>query len=279
MKHEDRPDLAVFVNTSDGFRDCWDPFFKLWKINAGETRDLPIYLNTERATYNSDDLNIVATCVWNTSETERLSWSTCIQRGLDAVEQTYILYMQEDYFLTSPIRHDWMFRAMEFLNTNPDIDVVYLNKYGPVFSTGRSLKNGFVIVPHDAKYVVSTQAAIWRKSALRQHTRAWENGWMFEKFGSWRAKRSNRTFLSVAPDIMNGDPVIDYLYTGVMKGQWHSGCVDLFAANGISVDFSKRGFYKDAGRLKTKYEVVKKLVGQPLATARSVKSLWTTSTH
>jgi hypothetical protein len=277
LTQKDHPDLAIFINTSDGFNDCWDPFFTLWRTNAGELTSLPIYLNTERVTYLSGDLSIVPTCVWAERETERPTWSTCLQRGLEVVEQTYVLYMQEDYFITRPVRCDWVFRAKNLLDSHPNVDVVYLNKFGPIFSAGPAVEDGFVTVPRNSKYLVSTQAAIWRKNSLQMHARGWENAWMFEKFGSWRAMRSNKTFVSVVPDVLRHDAVMDYIYTGVMKGKWHRGCVDLFSVNGISVDFSKRGFYQDAGRLKTKYEVAKKLFGKPSATLKSLKSLWTTN--
>lgn len=265
--------IAVFVNTSDGFTDCWEPFFELWRAFAADLKEMPIYLNTERARYDTDGLNVRTTRVWPEEESSRPTWSACLDRGLTQITEEQVLYLQEDYFLTQPLRADWIKRASKLLDAQPQFDAVYLNKYGPQFASGPAIADGFVAVPRRSKYLLSTQAALWRRDALRAHIRSWENGWMFEKFGTWRAVRAGRQFASVTPEIMHEQPVIDYIYTGVMKGQWHDDCPSLFAAHGINVDFSCRGFYRSAGPIKTKFEVLRKLAGNPRLALQSVKSV------
>lgn len=267
--------MAVFVNTSDGFEDCWDPFFELWRTYAADIKNLPIYLNTERVGYETDELNVRATRVWPEDESKRPTWSACLDRGLTQITEEQVLYLQEDYFLTQPLRTDWIMRASALLDAHPQFDAVYLNKYGPQFASGPAIVDGFVAVPRRSKYLLSTQAALWRRDSLRGHIQCWENGWMFEKFGTWRAARAGRKFASVAPKIMHEHPVIDYIYTGVMKGKWHGACPALMDAHGIYVDFSSRGFYRSSGPIKTKFEVVRKLAGDPRLALRSARSVWT----
>lgn len=267
--------MAVFVNTSDGFADCWDPFFELWRTYAADIKNLPIYLNTERVGYETEELNVRATRVWPEDESKRPTWSACLDRGLTQITEEQVLYLQEDYFLTQPLRTDWIMRASALLDAQPQLDAVYLNKYGPQFASGPAIADGFVAVPRRSKYLLSTQAALWRRDSLRDHIQCWENGWMFEKFGTWRAARAGRKFASVTPKIMHEHPVIDYIYTGVMKGKWHVACPALMDAHGIYVDFSGRGFYRSSGPIKTKFEVVRKLAGDPRLALRSARSVWT----
>lgn len=267
--------IAVFVNTSDGFTDCWEPFFELWRTYAADLKEIPIYLNTERVGYDTDGLNVRTTRVWPEDESQRPTWSACLDRGLTQITEEQVLYLQEDYFLTQPLRADWITRASALLDAQPQFDAVYLNKYGPQFAGGPAIADGFVAVSRRSKYLLSTQAALWRRDALRAHIQCWENGWMFEKFGTWRAARAGRQFASVAPKIMHEQPVIDYIYTGVMKGKWHGACPALFDAHGIDVDFSRRDFYRSAGPLKTKFEVVRKLASDPRLALRSARSVWT----
>lgn len=266
--------MAVFVNTSDGFSDCWEPFFKLWRTYAGDLREIPIYLNTERLDYDIDGLNVQATRVWPEDECQRPTWSACLERGLAQIPEEQVLYLQEDYFLTQPLRADWIMRAGALLKAQPQYDAVYLNKYGPQFEGGPAIGDGFVSIPRRSKYLLSTQAALWKRDALRAHIQCWENGWMFEKFGTWRAARAGCRFASVTPRIMGEQPVIDYIYTGVMKGHWHGDCPALFMAHGINIDFSCRGFYRSKGALKTKYEVLRKLIQDPSLALRSGQSVW-----
>ena len=98
---------------------------------------------------------------------------------------------------------------------------------------------------------------------------------MFEKFGSLRALRSDRRFLGLTPNAMEKSLFFDYAWTGVMKGKWNTECVDLFRQHGIEVDFSKRGFYQEGSRIKSKLEVLNKLLGRPLPALRSVWDLLT----
>lgn len=265
--------LTVFVNTSDGFADCWDPFFRLFDTYAGILRTLPVYLNTERLNYEWRGLSLTATAVWERSETQRPTWSECLARGLAKTPTPYVLYLHEDYFLTRPVDDAAVVAAVELLDRDPAIGVVYLNRYGPQFHRHEPCSGGFVRILPPARYLVSAQAAIWRKDFLQGLIRPWENAWMFEKFASQRVQRGNRKLVSVAPRTMATTPVIDYVYTGVIKGQWQAECVALFDQHGIRLDFEKRGFYRDRGRLKSRVEVLARLMEHPARTFRSLLSL------
>ena len=71
---------------------------------------------------------------------------------------------------------------------------------------------------------------------------------------------------------MTVQPVIDYVFTGIIKGRWNPACVDLFKRHGIAVDHERRGMYRELGRLKSRIEVVMKLASDPVGLARSLYS-------
>lgn len=264
--------LAVLVNTSDGFDDCWDPFFQLFLKYGGDLNLAPIYLNTERKTFTFKHLDLHSTKVWHTDQS-RPTWSECLSRALDTIAEPYVLYLQEDYFIDKPVNIDWINRALHTLSQESNTGVIYLNSYGPQFQQHTRRPDGFVEIKPPVSYLLSTQAAIWRKEVLSDLICSWENGWMFEKFGSLRAQKLHSKFLSVNPEMMQTAPVIDYIYTGVMKGQWKRECVELFAHEGIEIDFTKRGFYVERGRLKSKLEVIQKVLGSPRNAIRSFKTI------
>lgn len=58
-------------------------------------------------------------------------------------------------------------------------------------------------------------------------------------------------------------PCIDYLHTGIIKGKWLPQIEDVFDKNGISVDFTKRGFYKSKNALLRQIETGNPLLHQP----------------
>ena len=265
--------LAVFVNTSDGFEDCWSSFFRLFAKYGGELNSSTVYLNTERKDYAFEGIALVPTKVWLDGE-PRPTWSECLSRGMEKITEPYMLYLQEDYFLNQYVDTKWMTHALQILESEPDVGVVYLNRYGPQFRNEIPRPDGFVEILPPASYLLSTQAAIWRKDVLASLVCDWENGWMFEKFGSLRARKLPCRFVSVNRDVMHRKPVFEYVYTGVIKGKWKNDCVDLFAREEIEVDFAKRGFYQERGRLKSRIEVLRKLFGNPGNALRSIRTLF-----
>ena len=266
--------LAVFINSSDGFDDCWDPFFKLYCQFAKDLCGIPVYLNTERKDYSWTGLKISSTMVSENDSGFRLTWSECLQRGLNKIEEPYILYLQEDYFLNGNVDIDLIKESLEMIRAQPDVGVVYLNSYGPQFQNVREINLNFVEILPPVNYLLSTQAAIWRKDVLISLICPWENGWMFEKFGSCRARKLKKRFLSLSKSLLSERNALDYVYTGIIKGKWNTKCVDLFRSQNILIDFSRRGFYKDSGRLKSRMEVIKKIFSHPVNAFRSVLTLF-----
>ena len=86
---------------------------------------------------------------------------------------------------------------------------------------------------------------------------------MFEIFGTWRASRRDDLFLCADHDPERGGPAIDYLHTGIIKGRWLRGIQQVFEANGIEVDYSRRGFYTPKHPLLHKFEVGSRLLERP----------------
>jgi hypothetical protein len=268
-----KQNLAVFINTCDGYEDCWGPFLMLFDKYGSDLARLPLFLNTERLDYVWPSFNLSANKVWAYDE-PRPTWSECLYRGLDRItEVPYVLYLQEDYFLTKCVNVEWINKALAVMDAQPDVAVIYLNQYGPQFQKKADVQDDFVEVSKSANYLLSTQAAIWRKDILRSLICPWENAWMFEKFGSMRARKLNVRFLSVNQSVMQNMPIFDYIYTGIIKGQWKIDCIDLFKVEKIEVDFNHRGFYHDKGQLKSRIEVVSKLFSNPIAAWKSIKTI------
>src|SRR5208283_3763377 len=118
--------LGVFVNTSDGFQDCWPAFFDLFQLYVGSLCSGPVYLNTERAEFTDMRGSIYCTKVWPETEANRPSWSQCLRRGLDLVQEDYILYLQEDYFFKRAVPENLLRDALRIIDADPKVGVIYL---------------------------------------------------------------------------------------------------------------------------------------------------------
>ena len=242
--------LTIFVNTSDSFEDCWGPFFKLFRLYWPDC-PYPIVLNTETKDYKYEGLNITCSKV-AVGESGRLGWSECLMRALDGIETPYILYLQEDYFLEAPVRADVLGALLDEMKA-PNIGAIRLSGkdgFGPFHDINSSL---IVEVDKAAKWRLSLQAALWKKSVLRALVRKHETPWQLESYGSFRTRRLKEKICSVNREIfsINGNEVFPYTPTGVVAGRWVQNIVGpLFALHNIAVDFSIRGFHVQGKRAK-----------------------------
>jgi hypothetical protein len=268
MDIAERPNLTILVNSSDGFEDCWAPFFKLLYTQWPDC-SYPVLLNTEEKNWSFPKANQRASRV-GAGEHRRLSWSECLIRAIDQIETPLLLYFQEDYFLDTPVRVDVIENAIRLMLRQPDIGHIALTKQGSFGPFEAYPMSGFSKIRQDAQYRISTQAGLWRPDVLRSYLDPKENGWMFEIFGTWRAQKRRDLFLVADFSPENGGPAIDYVHTGIIKGKWHPSMPALFAQLKIDVDFTKRGFYNPPPTLVRKWEVVKKLAQDPLHAARQL---------
>jgi hypothetical protein len=236
--------FAIFVNTTDSFEDCWTPFFSLFK-NYWPGYKGRILLNTESKTFSFPGLDIVS--VRNAGTTigaERSPWSECLIRALDSLDEEIVLYLQEDYFLRDRVDEKVVDGFVGLMREHPEIRCIHLTDQG-VLSTGEPPPlPGLCRAVPSQHYLVSCQAALWRRQTLRSLLRRRENAWEFEEFGSRRAALEDYAFFAVDPaQVRLGRyEIIPYIFTGIIRGRWNEKVVPLFEAHGIQVDYSRRGF-------------------------------------
>jgi hypothetical protein len=251
-------DLTIFVNTSDSFNDCWEPFFKLFKLYWPNC-PYPIVLNTEMKDYSYEDLNITCTKVAR-GESGKLTWSECLIRALDTIDSKYILYLQEDYFLESPVKSDLLTLLIEEMETKPICSIVLSGGVGPWNLIGSPL---ICEVSKFAKWRLSLQAGLWKKNVLRALLRRHETPWQLESYGSFRSRRIKEKFCSVNRNdyIGEGKEIFPYKPTGVVAGKWVREIVEpLFKKNDIKVNFSIRGFHSKLREKRNRKNIIFRVI-------------------
>ncbi len=270
---------SIVVNTCDKFDDCWQPFFKLftkyWPDCKGQ-----IYLNTEYKDYNYKDLNILSTKVCEEKQDSHLiTWSECLIRALNAIDSDVVLYLQEDYFIKADVKNDVIENYVKLMNEDKDIDCIHLTDQGSTAKISESKYKG--LLPSDLNHrdFISCQAALWRKDTLLSYLRSYETAWQFEEFGSKRGGILNNNFYVVDKAIvkLNESEIIPYVFTGVIQGRWFEEVVPLFSKHHIYVDYSIRGFVKDAPkkslllRLKNKWKRLPSLLRNNIEISKKSK--------
>jgi hypothetical protein len=261
---------TVLVNSSDGFEDCWIPFFTLFKKYWPDP-DPKIILNTEFKTFQFDGLHIVSSQVSSGSD-KKMTWSECLIRCVEKIETPLLLYFQEDYFIERKVNSDVIndFAAMMLKDTSIKyIGLTDCCNYRPFGKWPHD--DRLWIVSRDTRYRISTQCGLWDKNTLLSYLRPHENGWMFEIFGTRRAKKRDDLFLTMNRVIFDSkNPIIYYQPTGIIKGKWLPSMTELFSRELIQMDFTKRGFYAKSYSLLDKISTIRKFIKNPLYLIRGL---------
>jgi hypothetical protein len=252
--HDIRRNLTVLVNSTDTFNDCWPPFFQLFK-QFWPSCPCTVVLNTETREYTDTELTLVCsrTQAGDPAGAPRLPWSDCLIRCLDSVNTPLVLYLQEDYFLKGPIDQAFLAQCVDVMIKHNIAHVRLMEVDLSARYQKTDLHPLLWQIDQRANYRVSLQAGLWNVSALKGLLRSGESAWTFERRGSVRAMAEPDLFLCQSLDHFNRRDryPIPYQPTGIVRGKWYApAVVDLFAAHGIAVDYTKRGFYQDSLRRK-----------------------------
>ena len=239
---------SILINTCDKFEDCWNPFFKLWSLYWKDCTG-KVYLNTEYKDYSYPGLDIITVkgcAAHGVPRNKRTTWSQCLKWALEAMDADIVLYMQEDYFLTGPVKNDLIEKYVKLIESRDDIQCIQLTRAG-IWTGTNSEFDGLCNAKPDA-WRLSCQAALWKKQELLALIRDWESAWEFEGYGNKRSIIMGNRYLVVSPGLVKPGEfeIIPYIFTGIIQGRWYEKVVPLFQKHRIKVDYSARGFVGDA---------------------------------
>jgi len=233
--------FAVFVNTSDGFEDCWDPYFNLFSKYWSDFKG-NVYLNTENKNFNFAGVNVVALKVQQGLE-KRKTWSQCLLDAFDKIEEDIIFQTFEDCFLQDYVNQA---EIEKLVNIMIEEDLTFIGLGG---NNGPYLKTdypGLLEVEKGDPYRINTQPSLWNIRKMKKFIKKHENPWFFEVYGSERTKYFSDKFYSIDEDYYGGEFTLFPNLEGLRRGKWEqNGIVDIFKANNIDIDYSIRGFYEE----------------------------------
>lgn len=221
----------------DAFSDVWLPFFTLFNRFWP---DCPYkkYLITEIK--GADEYGCTTILAGSGK-----NWSDRLIYGLGQINDRYILFLQEDYFLNKPVNSSTISELI-YLCENKNIENLRLY---PAITSGLINQPDMPFGKIDKekeKYIVSTQATIWSKEFLLSLMVANESVWDVERNGSSRAKKIQNDFYSVYPttsldNLDTGNYPVTYLFlTSITRGKWTRKTVRFCKKNGIFLNLKTR---------------------------------------
>lgn len=213
--------LAFLVSSVDKFSVCWIPFCHgLEKYWPDHPKALFFITNHKEPPSGQ------AISVGNDR-----GWSDNLLFALEKIEAPYILYAQEDYWITSPV---YTQNIQEYLTLIDHNHADYIRLYpAPVPDIGFPLDHRLGALSLNAEYRTSLQMALWRKSVLQDLLVSGESPWAFEVNGSRRSRKYGDRFLSVR----NSSCGIQYIFTAVIDGEWSKEAYKYAKNEAIKIDF------------------------------------------
>lgn len=228
-------DLSIVIASCDKYSGLWSPFFSLlfkyWPslIDNNKDNETPIFLIANKRKFDHPRVQYVLF-------PNEISWSDNIVEALSKVQTKYVLYLQEDYFLTRHVNEELLAKMLNYIKEH---NVAYLeisafnNKVQSTKSPiiDKDIANLAEFTKHSS-YRTSLQAGIWDKEALIWLIKSGETAVDFELAGSKRSEGMQRLFLAYLD--VDKEP-IQYI-NAVIGGLLLQSAVDYVHSQGIAFD-------------------------------------------
>lgn len=244
-------DCAILINTCDNYEDAWKPFFKILKAEWPECT-MPIYVNTESKTCESDEFEITTLNVLP-GKNKSIEWGERLIDALNRIDTKYVLFLLEDYFLQESVKTNIIDDCIRWMDEDDNIATFLLVSAGlyarPEYK-GNIEKNekypGFGLREKTDKFLLCAGPGIWRREDLIKLTKPFESPWIWEGYGSLRAAKYPKEFYCRK---LNGETafVYDVVRGGAIhRGLW-VGCSvrPLLEKHRIELDLNIRGVDED----------------------------------
>lgn len=230
--------LTILIASCDAYRDTWEPFFyffeKFWS-------DCPYNIVLMNNKYQIDKKGV------KNLNIQQKNWGNEMMQALNLISTQYVLYIQDDYFLTSFVNTKYF---NQFLNFAEEIKLWYLRLF-PYPGERQEEDSSYEIswekikkIKKGTPFISSLQLAIRDKDVLLSLLREWEWIWNFEMNSHLRTLKIEKDFYSLAKkDYLT--PLgrvypINYLCTWIRRWKRHKKAFLYCKEFGISLDLQYR---------------------------------------
>ncbi|MEO8440692.1 MAG: hypothetical protein ABI540_10795 [Spartobacteria bacterium] len=224
--------VAVVVSSCDAFFDAWRPFHAFLEKFWGDC-PFEVWLLTNQIAVRSTWLRPIRVG-------EDRGWSSNLILALEQIRHPYILYFQEDYFLTAPVERAQLARDFtEVMEMGADsLCFRSRSKFDAAF---QPLNERYGIVPRASDGRTRCQVTLWKRNALQSILREGETAWNFEARGSDRTRE-----MQILSYCSRENAPIRYLMSAISRSLWMPEAIALCGAHGVQIE----PFFRpvDAGR-------------------------------
>lgn len=220
--------FAMVVVSCDHYTELGNIFFDLQKKYMGWF-DAPVYFINESKPVSFPGVTAIHVGT-------DVDWSGKMQRALEKIPETYILFMLEDYFIGREVRREHLEQALQTMKTH---DLRYYRITAtPDIRKKSDLAPYLAPIPSNCRYGVNLQAAIFHRDYLKQIVNgpdrsAWETETDLLK------TVTDRYEYDLPGCVLDRRNIID-IHNGVIKGKWVPSTLGYFQKQGYTIDLGSR---------------------------------------
>jgi hypothetical protein len=210
--------IALIVHTCDRYRLLYIGFEYFFK-KYFPYQEIPIsyYFLTEEEDFHSP--------IFTNIKTGKGEWSTRLLNGLEAIPEQYIIYFQEDMWLSQPVEAGTINQIINFVLAN-QTDMFKLSS-NSVYKTNTMGKyfNGLAITLLDnnrSQYLMSHQVTVWDKNFFKAQLRFKEHPWRNERKGTERLKVLSPEIYHIDLFAENDQVPINNNKEGAVSGRYYT---------------------------------------------------------
>lgn len=213
--------VAIIVSSCDKFFDAWRPFAfffrKFWPDCP-----FPVYLITNRLRVRSHWLHEIHVG-------PDQGWASNMERALGQITSSYLIYMQEDYFLTGPVDREGLARDLAYM-VEHDAASFRLSGRDPEEKDLTPVNDRFGMLAPDSEWRTLCQVTLWKRAVLAATLLPGETAWNMEARGS----RRTRDLLALSYARPGGGP-IPYMRSAISRGLWTEEALTLCAQHHFAI--------------------------------------------
>ena len=221
--------VAIVVSSCDSFFDVWRPFaFFLRK----HWPDCPL------ATFLIvNELRIRSASIRELPVGEDSGWASNMKRALQQLEQSHVLYLQEDYFLNAPVRREQLANELAYAFEH-NSDAFCLRARTVLEPDFQPINDRFGLVPGNSDGRTRCQLTLWKRTSFLAALRDGETAWEMESRGSERT----RDMLALSYSTRENASV-SYLMSAIVRGLWTREALAMCQAHDLKIAPHFRGTY------------------------------------
>jgi len=225
--------MRLLLLTCNAYRDAWSPFFALLRRHWPDC-PYPIHLATDLQIVNHDP-HLFSGFEVKVFSAGKVGWNRVLAAYLERYPDEPVLYMQEDYFLTSTPNQSLIDQALEWLQLS---NAGCVRLYPCPGGDGEPVYGPYSPIAHNATYRISCQAAVWDPQYLHTIASMTRSPWQFEITGTKISRNINRPLYAFKREETPWP--VEYICTAIVRGKWQQGALDYCASRGVMVDLSMR---------------------------------------